>query len=120
MNSKDQIATYLNSDSYSLDRQYVTQFGLIRNWATERNLIEGASPEKQMLKMVEELGELSKAIGKQDMPEIIDGLGDCIVVLTILAAQHGLKIEYCIASAYNEIKDRKGRMVNGLFQKDAV
>ncbi len=114
------VKGYLEVNDYSNERKYKTQFQLIRNWAIERNLVEGATPEKQMLKMNEELGELSKAIGKSDTPEIIDGLGDCVVVLTILAAQHGLKIEDCIEAAYNEIKDRKGKMINGIFVKEAT
>jgi NTP pyrophosphatase (non-canonical NTP hydrolase) len=72
-----------------------------------------------MLKLSEEHGELAKAVGEKDTPEIIDGIGDMVVVLTILAAQHNLTIEDCIASAYNEIKDRKGRLVNGIFQKES-
>ena len=49
---------------------------------------------------------------------VMDGIGDAFVVLTILAAQHGLDIEECIAAAWSEIKDRKGRMVDGVFRKD--
>lgn len=123
METKDSgksVKDYLETDAYSKHREYSILFGLIRNWAKERNLITGAQPKDQMLKMVEELGELGKAIGRQDMPEIIDGIGDSVVVLTILAAQYDLKIEDCIFSAYNEIKDRKGKMINGMFVKDST
>lgn len=112
------LSEYLKNDPYTKERGYKTMFHLIRQWAEERNLIKGATPANQMLKMVEELGELAKAIGKKDMPEIIDGLGDCVVVLTILAAQHDLNLEDCIASAYNEIKDRRGKLINGVFVKE--
>ena len=91
----------------------------IREWAKERNLIEGSDPKSQMCKLMEEVGELSKAINKSDFPEISDGIGDCVVVLTILAAQYGILFEDCVDCAYNEIKDRKGRMVNNVFVKES-
>ena len=94
-------------------------FPLIRQWANDRNLIAGATPKDQMLKLSEEHGELSKAVGKRNMVGIIDGTGDMVVVLTILAAQYDLTIEDCINSAYNEIKVRKGRLVDGIFVKEA-
>lgn len=113
-----EISEYLKLDKYSKERELKMIFPLIRQWANDRNLINGAAPKDQMLKLSEEMGELSKAVGKTDTPEIIDGIGDCVVVLTILAAQYDLDIEDCINSAYNEIKDRKGRMINGLFVKE--
>ena len=90
----------------------------IVSWAQDRNLVQGATPQAQMLKMTEEVGELAHAIARNDLPKTIDAIGDCVVVLTILAAQHGIFIESCINSAYNEIKDRKGKMVNGVFIKE--
>jgi NTP pyrophosphatase (non-canonical NTP hydrolase) len=92
-------------------------FDQIRQWATDRNLIEGATRQAQMLKLFEEGGELAGAIarGKEDV--VKDSIGDMVVVLTIVAAQSGLTIEECIAAAYDEIKDRKGRMVDGVFVK---
>ena len=91
----------------------------IREWAGERNLIEGSDPKSQMCKLMEEVGELAKAVNKSDLPEIYDGIGDCVVVLTILAAQYGILFEDCVDYAYNEIKDRKGRMVNNVFVKES-
>ena len=72
----------------------------------------------QALKLVEEVGETCRAILKEDYEEITDGIGDCIVVLTNLAELHGVSIEECIEKAYNEIKNRKGKMDNGTFKKD--
>jgi len=72
-----------------------------------------------MVKLVEELAELAGGIAKQKPLAIADGIGDAVVVLTILAAQCGMKIESCVDLAWNEIKDRKGRMVNGTFVKQA-
>ena len=95
-----------------------SHFDLIRKWANDRGLYDGGDPKTQALKLVEEVGETCRAILKQDEPEIIDGIGDCVVVLTNLAELNGTTIEECIAKAYNEIKDRKGKMDNGTFKKD--
>jgi NTP pyrophosphatase (non-canonical NTP hydrolase) len=96
-----------------------TIFEKIRDWADARNIINGATPEKQFVKLMEEIGELANGIAKGRPDEIEDGIGDAVVVLTILAAQCGTSIENCIELAYNEIKDRKGRMVSGVFVKEA-
>lgn len=93
-------------------------FHKIRNWASERNLIEGSNPQAQMLKTIEELGETAGAIARGNLAGVMDGIGDVVVCLTILASQHGLEIEDCINDAWEEIKDRKGRMENGVFIKD--
>ena len=95
-----------------------THFDLIREWAEERGLYANGDPKTQALKLVEEVGETCRAILKQDKPEIIDGIGDCVVVLTNLAELVDTPIEECIARAYDEIKDRKGKMDNGTFKKD--
>lgn len=91
---------------------------LIREWAHARNLIKGSTPEKQFIKLMEEAGEVAAALARNKQDELKDGLGDMFVVMTILAAQRGLDIEDCIARAYFEIKDRKGRMVDGIFRKE--
>ena len=91
----------------------------IEQWAADRNLIKGATRQAQMLKMTEELGELAGGIAKGREEVVKDSIGDCVVVLTILAAQSGLSIEDCIAHAYDQIKDRTGKMVDGVFVKDA-
>ena len=96
----------------------VSQFDLIRLWARDRGLYDGGDPKTQALKLVEEVGETCKAIIKQDKPEIIDGIGDCVVVLVNLAELTGTPIETCIDAAYNEIKNRTGKMSNGTFKKD--
>jgi NTP pyrophosphatase (non-canonical NTP hydrolase) len=93
-------------------------FDCIREWANERGLYENGDSKTQALKLTEEVGETCRAILKQDRPEIIDGIGDCVVVLTNLAELNGVSIEACIAKAYDEIKDRKGKMDNGTFKKD--
>ena len=93
-------------------------FDDIRIWAEERGLYDKGDPKTQALKLVEEVGETCRAILKQDEPEIIDGIGDCVVVLTNLAHLCDTSMEECTRNAYNEIKNRKGRMDNGTFKKD--
>ena len=95
-----------------------SQFDLIRDWADERGLYENGDPKTQALKLVEEVGETCRAILKNDFEEVVDGIGDCVVVLVNLAELMNVPIETCIAAAYEEIKDRKGKMVNGTYKKD--
>ena len=96
----------------------VSQFDLIREWAETRGLYNEGDPKTQTLKLMEEAGEICRAVLKKDEPEIIDGIGDCVVVLTNLAHLCDTSIEECIEAAYNEIKGRSGEMVNGTFKKD--
>jgi len=96
----------------------MSRFDLIREWACERGLYDGGDSKTQALKLVEEVGETCRAILKQDRVEIIDGIGDCVVVLTNLAELNNVSIEDCIDCAYNEISNRTGKMVNGTFKKD--
>lgn len=152
----------------------------IQKWAEDRNLIKGSSPQKQYLKFVEELGELCAGISKNNIELIKDSLGDCFVVLTIMAKQqdlnfkkclklslgvpniedheaiivinrniiglvnsgdnpvylhdfcefvlcalhaiaknHNVDFKECVEGAWDEIKDRKGKMIDGLFVKES-
>ena len=94
-----------------------SQFDLIREWADERGLYENGDTKTQALKLVEEVGETCRAILKEDFDEVVDGIGDCVVVLTNLAELQGVSIEACIDAAYDEIKNRKGKMANGAYGK---
>jgi NTP pyrophosphatase (non-canonical NTP hydrolase) len=94
------------------------EFESIRQWAKERGIYEKGDPKTQFLKLQEEVGELAKAILKNDEEEIIDAIGDCVVVLTNLAALKSISIEDCINSAYRVIINRKGKMINGTFVKN--
>ena len=90
----------------------------IIKWAHDRNLIHGSTAQAQMVKLMEEAGELAGGIAK-DKPEVIaDSIGDCAVVLIILAEQCGLDFSDCVAQAYDEIKDRRGKMQDGFFVKE--
>lgn len=91
---------------------------LIEEWAIERGL-DTANPDKQMLKLAEEFGELCQGMAKNKPDQIEDSIGDMYVVMTILSMQLGLDIEDCVFKAYQEIKDRKGKMINGVFVKES-
>jgi len=93
-------------------------FEQIREWAKAKGIYAKGDPKTQTLKLGEEFGELSKAILNNDRPEIIDAIGDCVVVLVSIAKLNGLNIEDCIESAYNVIANRKGKMENGTFVKE--
>ena len=94
-------------------------FENIRTWADERGLYDKGDAKTQLIKLQEEMGELAKATLENDQPEIIDAIGDMVVVLTNLAHLNNVNIETCIAEAYNVISKRTGKMVNGTFVKDA-
>ena len=110
--------TGVRQEKCKQDCDCVSQFDLIREWADERGLYDNGDPKTQALKLVEEVGETCRAILKEDYDEVVDGIGDCVVVLTNLAELMDVSIEECIASAYGEIKNRTGKMVNGTYKKD--
>ena len=93
-------------------------FSRIREWAQDRGLYDEGNAHTQYVKLQEEAGELAKALLKNDKPEIIDAIGDMVVVLTNLSHMQGVTIEECIDSAYKVISKRTGKMINGTFVKD--
>jgi NTP pyrophosphatase (non-canonical NTP hydrolase) len=95
-----------------------TVFDDIRTWAAQRGLYKKGDTKTQYLKLMEEAGELGRAILKNDDVELRDAIGDIVVVLTNLAHLAQTDIESCIDVAYNEIKNRKGKMKNGTFVKN--
>ena len=101
-------------------RRSPDRFDLIRTWADQRGLYDKGDTKTQYLKLIEEAGELGRAILKNDEPEFIDAIGDMVVVLTNLARLGGVSIETCIDSAYDVISKRTGKMVNGTFVKDTL
>jgi len=96
----------------------MNRFELIRQWANKKGIYDKGDPKTQTLKLVEESGELAKAILNDDQSEVIDAIGDCVVVLTSIAHMRGVTIEQCIDEAYNVISKRKGKMINGTFVKN--
>ena len=104
--------------TYEHDDNVVFYFDKIRDWAEYNGIYAKGDPKTQYIKLMEEAGEVGRAILKQDLPEIKDGIGDMVVVLTNLAELCGLAIEECVESAYNVISKRTGKMKNGTFVKD--
>jgi len=94
------------------------EFQPIRDWAKERGLYEKGDLKTQTLKLQEEVGELSKAVIEMKGHDIVDAIGDCVVVLTNLAKIIDLDIEVCINTAFNEIRNRKGKTENGTFIRE--
>ena len=118
--TKDKIKSYQKTIEDDLQHRFNNSyetFALIRNWAKARGLYKKGDPKTQFCKLMEEAGELGRGLLKDDFEEQVDAIGDMVVVLTNLAELIGTDIEYCINSAYNEIKNRKGKMKNGTFVK---
>jgi NTP pyrophosphatase (non-canonical NTP hydrolase) len=100
--------------------RYENLSSLVAEWGSQRGIFEHSTVESQMLKCVSEVGELADAVAKKDRDAIIDGIGDTIVTLIMVAEMQGLDTVNCLAEAYSQIKDRRGRMVaGGVFVKEA-
>jgi DNA phosphorothioation-dependent restriction protein DptG len=89
----------------------------IKNWHYDRNLIDGATDKDQLAKLIQEMGELSDNICKGK--DVADDIGDIMVVLINIAERNGLSLRHCLEVAYSDIKDRKGKMVDGVFVKES-
>ena len=89
---------------------------LIGQWHKDRNLIHGSTDKDQYMKLIQEAGELSDSLCKGR--DISDDVGDIMVVLINIMVRNNLSINKCLSIAYNDIKDRKGKMVDGVFIKD--
>lgn len=111
----DALVEVTNNKDNSDGKEDITE--LIKKWAVDRNVVSGDT-KAQMVKLLEEAGELAEGINKNKLDLIIDSVGDVYVVLVILCMQLGLDINDCIKAAYEEIKDRRGELVNGLFVKE--
>lgn len=118
----DELKTRPNYDTaYDPDEDHadiIPVFSNIRKWATDRGIYDEGNVKTQFAKLVEEVGELAQAILKDDDLEFSDAVGDCVVVLTNLAALNGHVIEDCIDGAYRQIQNRRGAMQNGTFVKE--
>ena len=87
-------------------------------WANDKGLLIKNNSKAQTCKVMEEVGEVARAVLKNDQPALIDGIGDVMVALAILAAQNGLTLQQCATAAWNEIKNRTGKTVDGTFIKN--
>lgn len=90
----------------------------VTDWADNRMLLKKENANNQMLKVIEEMGETASALLKGDELKLIDGIGDSFVTLIILSKQLGLEPSVCLQAAWNEIKNRTGKTVDGTFIKD--
>jgi len=89
----------------------------VRQWHKERNLIDGSTDKDQVLKLMQELGELSDSVCKQK--DIRDDVGDILVILINIITRNDITLQDCLSVAWNDIKDRKGKMIDGIFVKEA-
>lgn len=89
----------------------------VRDWGRFHNI---NNPDKQTVKLAEEFGELAHEIcrGHYDSNELRDAIGDMQVVLIILSDMLGIDNVDCLAEAYEVIKVRSGRTINGSFIKN--
>jgi len=85
-------------------------------WHHDRNLIDGSTDKDQTLKLLQELGELSDSVCKGK--DIKDDIGDMLVVMLNITTRNGVTLSECLARAWDDIKDRKGKMVDGIFVKE--
>ena len=85
-------------------------------WHRDRNLIDGSTDKDQVLKLMQELGELSDSVCKGK--DIKDDIGDMPVVMLNIATRNGVTLSECLARAWDDIKDRKGKMIDGIFVKE--
>ena len=89
---------------------------LIGQWHRDRNLIDGSTDKDQYMKLIQEAGELSDSLCKGK--DIKDDIGDIMVVLINIMVRNNLTMQDCLAVAYEDIKDRKGKMIDGIFVKE--
>lgn len=91
----------------------------VTGWANDKGLLNPENATKQMLKVMEEIGETASALLRGNHKGTIDGIGDSFVTLIILSKQLGYEPAECLDFAWNEIKNRKGNMVDGTFIKES-
>ena len=108
------IPGYMGMDLPVLEQAVIT-------WHKQRNLIDGSTDQAQLAKLTEEVGELARALRKEKPfanYQTADAIGDILVVLINIAKRNGLDLRVCLHRAYNEIKDRKGKTIDGIFIKE--
>lgn len=108
----------LNQTSGTVTIDLVSLVGAVEMWSIGRGLNLG-DPKAQFTKTVEEVGEIASALCRKDDTLLKDSIGDVIVTLIILAQQSGTTIDECLQLAYNEIKNRQGEMIDGVFVKES-
>jgi NTP pyrophosphatase (non-canonical NTP hydrolase) len=114
---KGEVSNMTTNKIKTHDFPVVALINKIKDWHQNRNLIEGSTDKDQVLKLTQELGELSDSVCKGN--DIRDDLGDMMVVMINIMVRNDISMNECLTVAYNDIKDRKGRMVDGIFVKEA-
>jgi len=107
-----QLELFQTTESFDVLIENVT------GWAADKDILKKENAPKQLLKVLEEVGETAGALLKSKNEEVKDGIGDSFVTLIILAKQLGLEPAECLEAAWNEIKDRTGKTVGGVFVKN--
>lgn len=93
------------------------KIALIIKWGREREI---TNPDKQFIKVVEEVAEIGREIvrGRYDTDEIMDSLGDAMITIFILSDVLGFDPVEMYYKAYDVIKNRKGKVIEGSFVKE--
>ena len=121
------LADYFGVDvpyllAYDVDNTFSDLITKVNEWADDRNLKQ-ADPKIQWMRITEEVGEIRDVLLKptkftEPQAALKDAIGDTLVTIIVLAHQLDLDVTDCLSIAYEEIKNRKGRMVNGTFVKE--
>jgi len=115
---RNRMLSESNSNSHQRERNATleTYVRKVSQWHKDRNLIEGSTDKDQVLKLAQELGELSDSVCKGK--DISDDIGDMLVVMVNIAERNNLTLTHCLQEAWIDIKDRKGKMIDGIFVKE--
>lgn len=116
--TKEQTTCRMSDDAICDDVTFETIDKRVYHWARERSLFKESNPTAQYGKLVDEVTELGTALVFGDENDVIDAIGDIMVVLSIISRMHSTNLCTCYDKAYNQIKDRKGRIENGIFVKE--
>jgi len=111
-----QLEMWQSKGSDPKEKNLRTLIDNVIGWHYDRNLIEGSTDKDQVLKLAQELGELSDSVCKGE--DIKDDIGDMLVVMLNIAERNGVILAECLSEAWDDIKDRKGKMVDGIFIKE--
>jgi len=95
---------------------YATTKNII-SWGYDTNIIGGSTAKDQLCKLIQEVGEVSDAICKDDRENLIKEIGDMYVILSILCEMHDISLPECAEAAYKKISTRQGVMFDGVFIK---
>lgn len=107
---------------YDTNDTFLGLIAKINHWADERNL-KKADPKIQWMRITEEVGEIRDVLLKptkftEPQAALKDAIGDTLVTIIVLAYQLELDVTECLSLAYEEIKNRRGKMINGTFVKE--